>query len=534
MTNNTLTLAERIQAWHQPQSLPTLKGIRRGIERESLRIQADGNLAQTAHPASLGSALTHTSITTDFSESQMEFITPVSDSVDILLSQLSDVHGYVMRHLGDEQLWPLSMPCLLKGGGQHIPLAQYGSSNVGRMKTLYRQGLHHRYGSRMQVISGVHFNFSMPDSFWSEWHRQEVAQSGHNRETLQEFVSDKYMGLARNVYRFGWLIPYLFGASPALCGSFLTGTEHKLPFKRLGKGTLYLPYATSLRLSDLGYTNNAQADLNISLDSLDQYVASLRKAIGTHAPEFSKIGVKVDGEYRQLNDNVLQIENELYAPIRPKRTADSGEKPTDALSTRGIEYIELRSVDVNPFSAVGIDATQIRLLDTFLLWCLLSPSAPLTEAENELNRRNFNKVVLEGRKPGLELEVFGDESITLKALGEQYFDELKAVADLLDACCGKGCYGKAHQQHLAAIQDPSLTLSAKLLSQLKDTDQDILPFGLALSKRYHDALQQSSPRYWEDSYFDEEGCRSLARQRKIEQSESVDFDTFLKDYFAKV
>ena len=528
MTKPNITLAERIQAWYLPQSLPTLKGIRRGIERESLRIKPDGHLALSPHPPSLGSALTHGYITTDFSESQMEFITPVSDSVDILLAQLGDIHGYVMRHLGEEQLWPLSMPCLLKGSDEQIPLAQYGSSNTGQMKTLYRQGLHHRYGSRMQVISGVHFNFSMPDSFWSEWHSKEG-----NDDFLQDFVSEKYLCLVRNVYRFGWLIPYLFGASPALCGSFLNGVEHKLPFERLGKGTLYLPYATSLRLSDLGYTNSNQADLNISVDSLDQYVASLRRAIGTHAPEFAKIGVKVDGEYRQLNDNVLQIENELYAPIRPKRTADSGEKPTDALNTRGIEYIELRSVDVNPYAAVGIDAAQVRFLDTFLLWCLLTPSAPLEADEIALNRRNFNKVVLEGRKPGLELEQWGGESLSLTALGEQYFGELKDVADLLDACCGKGCYSKAHQQHLAMIQDPELTLSARLLNELKASQQDILPFGLSLSKRYHDQLQQSRPHYWEDSFFDEEGVRSKARQQKIEQSDLVDFDAFLVDYFAE-
>ncbi|ART80042.1 glutamate--cysteine ligase [Oceanisphaera avium] len=528
MIKENTTLAARIEAWHQPQRLPTLKGIRRGIERESLRITPTGQLTTSPHPNSLGSALTHGYITTDFSESQMEFITPVSDSVEVLLAQLGDIHGYVLRHLGEEQLWPLSMPCLLKGGDEQIPLAQYGRSNMGKMKTLYRQGLHHRYGSRMQVISGVHFNFSMPDSFWSEWHSSEGQGA-----FLQDFVSDKYLGLIRNVYRFGWLIPYLFGASPALCGSFLQGVEHNLPFERLGKGTLYLPYATSLRLSDLGYTNNAQANLNISLDSLDKYVASLRNAIGTHAPEFAKIGVKVEGEYRQLNANVLQIENELYAPIRPKRTAESGEKPTDALHSRGIEYIELRSVDVNPYSPVGIDAAQVRFLDTFLLWCLLSPSPALSANEIALNRRNFNKVVLEGRNPELMLEQVNGESLTLATLGEQYFAELKTVADLLDACCGKGCYAKSHQQHLAMIQNPELTLSAKILSELKSAQQDILPFGLALSKQYHDQLQQSRPHYWEDSFFDIEGTRSKLRQQKMEQSDLVDFDTFLADYFAK-
>lgn len=526
MTQTPLSLAQRIQALQAPDKLPAIKGIRRGIERESLRITPDGQLAQTPHPASLGSALTHAHITTDFSESLMEFITPVSDSVETLMAQLSDIHRYVVRHLGEEQLWPLSMPCLLKADAP-IPLARYGSSNIGRMKTLYRQGLHHRYGSRMQVISGVHFNVSMPDSFWIEWHELEG-----NGGCLQDFVSEAYLGLIRNFYRFGWLIPYLFGASPALCGSFLQGREHRLPFEQLGKGTLYLPHATSLRLSDLGYTNSAQAGLNISLNSLDEYVTTLRRAIGTHAPEFARIGVKVDGEYRQLNDNVLQIENELYAPIRPKRTTESGEKPSEALAARGVEYIEVRSVDVNPFSAVGIEPGQIRFLDTFVLWCLLTPSAPLHEEEIALNRRNFTKVVLEGRKPGLELEVFGGDTLPLAALGERYFAELAEVAGLLDACCGRGCYGKAHQQQLEAIRDPSLTLSARVLKELMASNEDILPYGLALSRRYQLLLQQSRPRFWEDGYFDEEGARSLARQRKIERADTLSFDEFLQGYFS--
>ncbi|WP_116475041.1 glutamate--cysteine ligase [Zobellella maritima] len=525
MTQKKPSLAARVQALQSPQRLPAIKGIRRGIERECLRITPEGHLAQTDHPRVLGSALTNANITTDFAEPLMEFITPVSDSVDILLSQLTDIHRYVMQHLDGEQLWPLSMPCFLKADEQ-IRLAQYGSSNVGRMKTLYRQGLHHRYGSQMQVIAGVHFNFSMPDSFWSEWHALEG-----NGGCLQDFVSEAYLGLIRNVYRYGWLIPYLFGASPALCGSFLEGKQHHLPFERLGEGTLYLPYATSLRLSDLGYTNNAQADLNISLNSLDAYVSSLQRAIGTHAPEFAKIGVKVDGEYRQLNDNVLQIENELYAPIRPKRTTESGEKPSEALASRGVEYIEVRSVDVNPFSAVGIDKSQIRFLDSFLLWCLLTPSGPLEEEEIALNRRNFTKVVLEGRRPGLELEVMGGEPLTLAALGERYFAELGDVAGLLDACCGQGCYGEAHRQQLAALRDPSKTLSARVLARLQQDSLDIQPFGLALAREYREQLEQAKPGYWGDVYFDEESVRSLARQRKLEMSDAISFDDYLTAYF---
>lgn len=312
MTTTSLSLTELLNALGSPERLTALKGIRRGIERECLRITPDGRLAQSDHPRALGSALTHPNITTDYSESLLEFITPATDSIDSLMEQLGDIHHHVIQHLGDERIWPLSMPCFV-GGEESIRLAQYGSSNIGKMKTLYRQGLKNRYGSLMQVIAGVHFNFSMPDSFWSEW--QDLVCEGC---CSQRFISDKYMGLIRNVYRFGWLVPYLFGASPAICESFLKGRKSNLPFEKTGKGTLYLPYATALRLSDLGYTNSAQAGLKISHDNLPAYVSSLRRAINTHNPDFAKIGVKVDGQYRQLNDNVLQLEKRALRPDPPQ------------------------------------------------------------------------------------------------------------------------------------------------------------------------------------------------------------------------
>ena len=313
MTTTSLSLTELLAALGTPERVTALKGIRRGIERECLRITPEGTLAQTDHPRSLGSALTHANITTDYSESLLEFITPATDSIESLIEQLGDIHRHAIHHLGDERIWPLSMPCFV-GDEESIRLAQYGSSNIGRMKTLYRQGLKNRYGSLMQVIAGVHFNFSMPDSFWCEW--QDLVGEGC---CSQRFISDKYMGLIRNVYRFGWLVPYLFGASPAICDSFLKGRKSSLPFQKTGKGTLYLPYATALRLSDLGYTNSAQAGLKISHDNLPAYVSSLRRAINTHDPEFAKIGVKVNGEYRQLNDNVLQRWQALGIGVEYKR-----------------------------------------------------------------------------------------------------------------------------------------------------------------------------------------------------------------------
>lgn len=302
-----------------------MKGIGRGIERETLRVRPNGHVATTGHPESLGSALTHKWITTDFAETLLEFITPVNDNIEQLLSFLRDIHRHASRELGEERMWPMSMPCLIDDVEQ-IELAQYGSSNIGKMKTLYREGLKNRYGALMQLISGVHYNFSLPLTFWQVWAGVDDATSG------QEVISDGYLRLIRNYYRFGWVIPYLFGASPAICSSFLQGKETTLPFERSEKGMLWLPYATSLRLSDLGYTNKSQSGLGITFNNLTDYVRALKAAIKTPSANYAELGIKDDkGHWLQLNTNVLQIENEFYAPIRPKRVMRSGENPSDAL-----------------------------------------------------------------------------------------------------------------------------------------------------------------------------------------------------------
>ncbi|MGL5949630.1 MAG: glutamate--cysteine ligase [Aeromonas sp.] len=523
----TAPLNDLLRAFRAPERLPSLKGIRRGLERECLRIDPEGRLAQGDHPASLGAALTHANITTDYAESLLEFITPATDAIDSLMAQLGDIHQHVIQHLGQERLWPLSMPCFV-GGEESIRLAEYGTSNIGRMKHLYRQGLKLRYGSLMQVISGVHFNFSMPESFWSEWHQLECAGC-----CRQRFISDKYMGLIRNVYRFGWLVPYLFGASPALCSSFLAGRDSDLPFAPLGEHGRYLPYATALRLSDLGYTNHAQAALSISHDDLPSYVASLRRAINTDAPDFAALGVKVNGEYRQLNDKVLQLENELYAPIRPKRTPRSGEKPSDALEQRGIEYIELRTVDVNPFTPLGIDSDQIHFLDIFLVWCLLRPSPALDEASRARNRRNQTTVVLEGRKPGVQLEDEQGQAIGLPAYGLALFAEMQEVAELLDASHGRDLYQRALRLQQAKLNDVNQTFSARLLRELKDAAARGENWGQQQATRYRDDLLKAPLRYWDEAYFAGEARDSLAKQREREEGDSLSFDEFLANYFGQ-
>ncbi|MDD5037273.1 MAG: glutamate--cysteine ligase, partial [Methylococcaceae bacterium] len=256
-----------------------LKGGLRGLEKESLRITPQGHIAQTMHPGGLGSALMHPYITTDYSEALIELITPpFRDSADTL-GFLEDVHRFVYEHLGDELLWAASMPCDIEGE-QSIPIADYGSSNVGRMKHIYRRGLAWRYGRAMQSIAGIHFNYSVNEAFWPVF--QELLG---NREDPLQFIADQYFGLIRNIHRLGWLILFLFGSSPAFSRSFFKGREgFTAKFQELDAHTLYRPYATSLRMSDIGYRNDSQSELDISFNNLDEYVSSLSKAITTPFP----------------------------------------------------------------------------------------------------------------------------------------------------------------------------------------------------------------------------------------------------------
>ena len=337
-----------------------------GLEKETLRVSHEGSLAQTAHPLALGSALTHPYITTDYSEALLEIVTPPSQDIPSVLKFLSDTQNFIYNQLDDELLWATSMPCVV-AGETSIPLAKYGSSNSGLMKTVYRRGLGHRYGRVMQVIAGVHFNFSFARNFWPMF--LEINDKDR-KSTQQELISEKYFSLLRNLQRFGWLIPYLFGASPAVCKSFLQGKESTLlPFNNT---TYYEPYATSLRMGDIGYQNNKESEVGVVADynSLNSYIKSLQHAVETPCPEYEKIGLEVDSVYQQLNANILQIENEYYSTVRPKQITTKYEMPTEALRTRGVQYLELRSLDVNDSHPLGINEEQLYFLETLMLFCL--------------------------------------------------------------------------------------------------------------------------------------------------------------------
>lgn len=525
-----VTFASLIAKLSESDNIQSLNGITRGIERECLRVDNAGHLSQQPHPESLGAALSHQHITTDYSESLLEFITPVSDSADEAQKQLTDIHRYVVKNLGQELFWPSSMPCKVTSDDD-IPLARYGSSNIGKMKHTYRIGLKHRYGSSMQIISGLHYNVSLPKAFW-----QKLYDIKGETGDLQTFISTRYMALIRNFYRYGWIVPYLFGASPALNRSFLP-TEKQAEFESLADETIFMPYATSLRMSDLGYTNSAQDDLVICHNNLSNYTKSLKAAIESKATEFADIGVKVEGEYRQLNDNVLQIENELYAPIRPKRVTKPSETPSDALAERGIEYIEIRSLDVNPFAVTGITTEQMSVLDSLLVWMALQPSAPMTSEEMLICRDNTTKVVKEGRKPGLTLAIDGTEKVLTDVVTE-ILAETQQVAGLLDqaqivANAAPSHFSAAVTVQQALIRTPEKLLSSKVLTSMQANNTEHSDFILGLASEYKAQLLASDYEHWDEAYFDEMQRLSFTEQKQIEDSDTMNFDEFLADYFAE-
>ena len=514
---------ELVQHLSDAHGRTALLGMLRGIEREALRIDESGYLATDSHPEALGSALMHSRITTDYSEALLEFITPVNNNVEQLLNGLTETHAFSVRHLNGQRLWPVSMPCYVKDEKQ-IPVARYGSSNTGMMKTLYRKGLTYRYGALMQIISGVHFNFSVSQELW-----QSLYELSDKQLSYDDFISESYFGLIRNYRRLVWVLPYLFGASPALCSSFIKDQKTDLKFEKTGHGTLYLPYATSLRMSDLGYTNKEQEELNISYNSLPEYLAGVNAAIKMPSANFANIGVKVDGEYRQLNANVLQIENEFYSPIRAKRVTRSGEKPSEALARAGVEYIEVRALDVNPFSPIGIEATQVRFLDLFLLYCLLTQS-PKSEASEEARlSANLKAVVLEGRKPGLEL-LTADGSRSLKSWLEELFDALQPLAVLLDGEATDYQVALAHWRK--AVEDPNLTLSGQVLQNVINKGQDHGQWVMTLAQQYYQFFVDYPLSSETVVQYQAEASSSLNKQAELEAAQrSVSFDDYLEDYF---
>ena len=517
------TLSDTLILLAEPAQRERLRGCQHGIEKESLRTTPSGELATTAHPLSLGSALTHPSITTDYSEALLELITPVSTSLETLFEHLDTTHRFVYAELGDELLWTESMPCRLPKVDADIPIAWYGTSNVGMLKHVYRRGLAIRYGKAMQCIAGIHYNFSLPPQLWRILQEQE----GDTR-SAQDYQSDRYMRLIRNFRRYAWLLMYLFGASPAVCASFLQGRDHKL--LPLGEKSLYLPYATSLRMSDLGYNNNAQSGLNVCYNNLDSYIGSMLEAISLPYERYAQMGTHdAQGEWQQLNTNLLQIENEFYSPIRPKRVTLSGEKPVHALASRGVEYIEVRCMDIDPFVPLGIEPATAHFLDSFLLFCALDQSPALTEDGCNETSANFALAVKRGREPGLQLRDEG-QSRSLKDWGLSLLESIAACAGLLDSTHQTQAYSESLVLQRNKLEDASLTPSARVLEAIAAQGNSFFRFALSQSEAHRRHFLDRPLSAEQTALFHSQAAASLAAQADQEAADDMPFADFVRRF----
>ncbi len=524
MTNfATYTLPHWLQSHH-------LNGMLRGIEKEGLRMQPDGFLAQTPHPQTLGSKLTHPYITTDYSESLLELITEPKASIVETLAMLRELHVLVAKalHSNDELMWPLSMPCMLKSNDDNIPLADYGSSNIGKLKTLYRSGLGVRYGRRMQTIAGLHYNLSFDDLLFSTWQQHEAATNSDTATiSLTEFKNDKYLALIRNFKRLSSLVLYLTGASPSVCPCFLTSRKHDLSL--LNKTTYYKPYATSLRMGKLGYTNSVQDQLDIRYNNLPEYIKGLRAAIDTPFAPFSRLGLENEaGEPIQINDHILQIENEYYSPIRPKQIAKSEQAPSDALEERGIAYVEFRAIDLDPYSDIGIRLSTACFLEVLALYCLLTDSPELYPEEDQRLAENLERVVNNGREPNLSILTTQGE-VGFEEWMLEHLEKMMPLANLLDAHNKSNHYRSAVALMLGRATHPDATLSAQILA---DTERlgSTWQLGYNLASQHHEGLVKQTLSPNTQAKYEVLAEKSWMQQQQLEDEQTVDFKTYLQAY----
>ena len=517
----TEPLYDRLERLEKNDTHRLLGGALHGIEKEGLRVDQAGAISRTPHPGGLGSSLTNRYITTDFSESLLELITPVVTDPAAALHFLQAIHQYTYAVLDEELIWVSSMPCRIDDPSV-IPIARFGTSNIGRMKHIYRIGLQHRYGKMMQSIAGIHYNFSLPDEFW-ESYRALL----NNHESLQSFKSSGYFTMIRNFRRHSWLLLYLFGASPALSRSFL-GEDTKY-LEPLHDDSLFLPWATSLRMSNLGYSNSAQSSINICFNQINTYIKTLTEAINTVHPEFEKIGVVVDGEYRQLSATVLQIENEFYSDIRPKRVPARGESALQALKRGGVEYVEVRNIDVNPLLPLGIDLEQAVFLDMFLIASLLMGDTEVSPAECLIIADNLNTVTTRGRQPELRLSAMTGD-VSLRDAGIQLIGQFSPLADLLDRLHSSDIYSRSLQVQLEKLEDPSLTPSARILHALQWSGLEYSEWVLEISRERRRSIEKAPQDPAVLDRLSIEAKNSLTRQAELESSDTMDFDTFLRTY----
>ncbi len=500
---------------------------RRGIEKEGLRYTNFDTLSTKPHPETLGSTLTHKEITTDYAENLLELVTPAFRNSRDTQAHLCYLHR-VLAQDSDEYILNGSMPAYIEDT-EAVQIGNYGLSNAGKMRQLYRKGLALRYGKAMQLIAGMHFNYSICPTLFA--HYADILGKTMN----QTFIDECYMNLIRNIRKYAWLTSYLFGHSPAVDSSFFNDKPHKL--EQFDDSTLYLPYATSLRMSDIGYQN--KTGHLVSANTLARYIHDLKAAVLTPNENYKKFGIKdSNGNYQQINTNILQIENEYYTSARPKQVVSSGEAPIKALSERGISYVELRTLDINCFERTGISQAQLDFLELFMLFCLFTEAPEFTDIAEDEAKNNMAKASCSGRDPNLIL--YNDsKAVSIPSWGSEILQNMRPIAETMDKEKHRPHYVSIIERQIDVVNNPSLTPSARIMANLRGEvtghpmtyHQFITNLSRQMMKKSRDLglTDAEKAKVTRDALISKKEEISL-----LEKSKQISFDNYLNNYFKQL
>lgn len=416
-----------------------------GLEKENLRVDETGRLALTPHPVEFGNKLLNPYITTDFSESQVEMITPVCSSLEDAYYFLENLQDIISLSLNGEYLWPQSNPPVLPEE-KDIPLAVYESEGNGERE--YREKLAKKYGRKKQLLSGIHYNFSFNEDFI-----KVIYKEFGNNKSFKDFKDSIYLKITKNFLRYRWLLIYLTGASPVFHRSF----EERFTeiSEKLDNESYYFENISSLRNSKCGYKNDE--DFFVNYDSLDEYISSIKSLI---------------------EDGKIESASEFYNPIRIKGSKKKA--ALDQLKDGGIKYLELRIFDLNPFNKNGISLEDLYFINLFMIYMFLKNDNVFGEKQQKISNKNHDLATVVGSKEGANIY---NESGELVSLSEEAINILDDLEEIVKLSNFKADYltgiTKAVRER---ILDPKKTYAHRIIEQVKD--KSYIGFHMEKAKEY--------------------------------------------------
>ncbi|OQY41659.1 MAG: bifunctional glutamate--cysteine ligase/glutathione synthetase [Fusobacteriia bacterium 4572_74] len=421
-----------------------------GIEKENVRVDSSGHLAMTKHPDIFGDKLKNPYITTDFSESQVEIITPSLDTIEETYNFLESLHDIVSLELKDEYLWPQSTPPSLPNE-ENIPVSTFEETSEGNRAQKYRDYLSLKYGKQKQLLSGIHYNFSFKDEFLNLLYKESKSSD------FKLFKDKIYLKISRNFFKYRWLLIYLFGANPSIHGTYSKKCVGLLD--KVAPDSFSYPLGNSFRNGMCGYRNKEVFD--ISYNSRKEYVEDIKKLI---------------------SQKKLISEKEYYSPIRLK--AKDNTNLLKSIEEDGIEYLEVRLLDLNPMIKTGISIDQLYFVHLFLLFCLFTDQDKLTKQETWEGNKNHDLVAHYGRKRDLELFNKGEFKF-LKDLGLDIISKMDKVAEELKI--SNLNYTNTLREAIESFHNTNLLISSKIESGIRE--EGFINFNLNLAKKYYKESQ---------------------------------------------